>query len=62
MFQFQDTQILFDSRKQALQYIKETYNIVFARKIEQEMLYHKTPYTAYHQANRHLDGMMLYYV
>ena len=62
MFQFQDVQILFDSRKQALQYIKETYNIVFARKVEQEMLYHKTPYIAYHQANRHLDGMMLYYV
>ena len=62
MFQFKDTKILFDSRKQALQYIKETYDIVFARKVEQDMLYNKTPYVAYHKEKRHLDGMLLYYI
>ena len=62
IFHFKDTKILFDSRKQALQYIKETYDIVFARKIEQEMLYNKTPYVAYHKEKRHLNGMLLYYV
>ena len=62
LFKFNEIEILFDSRKQALQYIKETYDVVFARKVEQNMLHNKVPYTAYHKDKKYLDGMLLYYV
>ena len=62
MFEYKNIKILFNSRKEALQYIKETYNIVFARKIEQDMLHNKAPYVAYHKEQKYLNGMLLYYV
>lgn len=62
MFEFNDDKRIFNSRIEALNYIKENYNIVFARKIEQDMLHNKTPYIAYHKQYKHLNGMKLYYI
>ena len=61
-FKFNDKEIIFNSRKEALCYIKENYNIVFGRKTEQDMLHNKAPYVAYHKEQKHLNGMLLYYI
>ena len=39
--------IIFNSRKEALSYIKNKYNITFSRKVEQEMLHNRIPYVSF---------------
>ena len=61
-FEFMGEKIIFDSRKEALSYIKNKYNITLSRKIEQEMLHNKIPYVSFKKDKSHLNGMLLYYI
>lgn len=61
-FEFIGEKIIFNSRKEALSYIKNKYDITFSRKVEQEMLHNRIPYVSFKKDKSHLNGMLLYYI